>query len=138
MVCTWLSLNDLPKVYDVIRCRFPFRPHLHVPADPPHFVVVREIEPFHELGEAIVHVTYGTSTLKPWRNLVDLIVDKPVEMQKAGLTRPTRFDLQDSLNKLPCLWTREFFPDGKSTGELTSDGVRRLENRLRWRAMAPS
>jgi hypothetical protein len=131
----WLPLKDLPEVYDVIRCRFPYRPNLHLPADPPHYVVVREIERNDELGEAIVHVTYGTSNLKPKRRLVDLIVDKPEEMKAGGLKVPTRFDLQDSLNKLPCLWTPEFFPDGRSVGKLTTDGIRRLENRLRWRAL---
>lgn len=138
MVWTWLPLADLPKVNDVIRCRFPHRPNLHLPADPPHPVIVREIERNDKLGEAIVHVTYGTSNLKSWREFVDLIIDKPAEMQAAGLTKPTRFDLQDSLNKLPCLWTREFFPDGARSGELTADAIRRLGNRLRWRGLVGS
>jgi hypothetical protein len=135
MVWSWHPLSDLPEVYDVIRCRFPYRPHLHVPADPPHYVVVREIERYDPLGEAIVHVTYGTSKVKQWRELVDLIIDKPSEMAAAGLNVPTRFDLQDDLNKLPCFWCREFFPDGKRTGKLTTDGIRKLENRLRWRRL---
>jgi hypothetical protein len=82
-----------------------------------------------------LHVTYGTSNLKQWRELTDLIVKDATEMTVAGLTRPTRFDLHDSLNKLPCFWCSEFFPDPARRGRLDANCIRRLENRLRWRSM---
>lgn len=135
MVWTWHPLADLPQVYDVLWCRFPHRPILHLPADPPHPVVVREIERNDELGEAILHVTYGTSNLKEWRELTDLLVKSSAELKAAGLREPTQFDLQDDLNKLPCFWCSEFFPDPMKRGHLDVNCIRRLENRLRWRAM---
>jgi hypothetical protein len=134
MVWTWHSIDDLPKVYSVIWCRFPHRPILNRPADPPHPVVVRRTEPFPQLGEAIVHVTYGTSTLKPWRAELDLTLEKEEELQAAGLLEKTRFDLEDRLNLLPVEWCREYFPDPRPCGMLNADCIRRLENRLRWAA----
>jgi hypothetical protein len=135
MVWTWHSLADLPQPNDVLWCRFPHRPKLHLPADPAHPVVVREIERNDKRGEAILHVTYGTSNLKRWRELLDLIVEDPDEMRLAGLHEPTRFDLQDDLNKLPCFWCVEFFPDISRRGRLNQDCIRRMGNRLRWRSL---
>jgi hypothetical protein len=107
---------------------------LLLPADPPHPVVIREIEKNEPLGRAIVHVTYGTSNLKKLRReLLDLIIDDPNEMQIAGLRKPTRFDLNDNLNKLPILWTWEFFPYSQPVGRLDINCIRRMNNRLRWR-----
>jgi hypothetical protein len=135
MVWTWHPLSDLPQVYDVIWCRFPHRPRLHLPADPPHPVVVREIEPGPPgSGEAIVHVTYGTSTLKPLRAALDLILSTTAEYSAVGLREPTRFDLQDDMNKLPCFWCTEFFPSRYPIGRLNATMIRKLENRIRWRA----
>jgi hypothetical protein len=136
MVWTWHPLADLPQVNDIIWCRFPHRPILHLPADPRHPTIVRELEPFPALGEAIVHVTYGTSSLKKWRELIDLIVDDPAEVVALGLNEPTRFDLQDDMNKLPCPWCVEFFPIPYRIGRLNADCLRRMNNRLRWRALA--
>lgn len=135
MVWTWHSLADLPKVNDIIWCRFPHRPQLQLPADPPHPTIVREIETYPALGEAILHVTYGTSNLKSWRELLDLIVDKAGELKALGLKDPTRFDLQDDLNKLPCPWCAEFFPNTQPSGALNADCLRRMNNRLRWRSL---
>jgi hypothetical protein len=132
MAWTWHPLSDLPGVYDVIWCRFPHRPILDQPADPPHPVVVRDLEPYAPLGEALVHVTYGTSTLKPWREYEDLILEKPDELAPAGLSEKTRFDLEDALNLLPLEWCREYFPDPRPCGRLNADCIRRLENRIRW------
>ncbi len=64
MVWTWHPLADLPQINDVLWCRFPHRPHLHLPADPAHPVIIRQIERNDVLGEAILHVTYGTSKLE--------------------------------------------------------------------------
>jgi hypothetical protein len=131
---TWHSLADLPQVYDVIWCRFPHRPRLGIPADPKHPVVVRGREPYEPLGEALVHVTYGTSTVKPWREQLDLILEKKSEMDAAGLSEKTRFDLEDRVNLLPLEWCQEYFPDPRPCGRLNADCIRRLENRLRWAA----
>jgi hypothetical protein len=131
-------LADLPQQYDVIWCRFPHRPGLHLPGDPPHPVIVRNIERNDAVGEAIIHVTYGTSKIKKWRwmwDLIvgkrDLIVEKQNEMTVAGLREPTRFDLDDSKNMLPCFWCVEFFPHPWPVGRLNADCVRRLNNRAR-------
>jgi hypothetical protein len=57
-----------------------------------------------------------------------------MEMHAAGLRLPTRFDLDDVENLVPCLWTAEFFPSYRPSGRLDANCIRRLENRLRWRA----
>lgn len=130
----WHSLSRLPSKYDVIWCRFPHRPAVTVPADPAHPVVVREVERNDALGEAIVSVTYGTSNFKPERSEIDLLVSYGLELHAAGLRSPTRFDLDDRYNLIPCLWTEDFFPNWRPCGRLDDNCIRRLENRLRWRA----
>jgi hypothetical protein len=132
----WHDLSRLPKQYDVIWCRFPHRPDVSIPKDPPHPVVVRQIERNDRLGEAIVHVTYGTGDLKPERGQIDLLVESGIEMHSAGLRLPTRFDLDDAYNQIPCLWNEDFFPNWRPCGALDANCIRRLENRLRWRAEA--
>ena len=127
----WHPLSKLPQINDVIWCRIPQR-EPGVPADPPHPCVVRDIERYDALNEAIVHVTYGTSNLKKearWDK--DLIVENPGELAICGLKEPTRFDLDDAKNKVPCDWTDEFFPSPSPVGKLNADCLRRMNNRLR-------
>ncbi|MEH2476266.1 hypothetical protein V1281_002565 [Nitrobacteraceae bacterium AZCC 2161] len=81
-------------------------------------------------------VTYGTSNFKPEREAIDLLVSYGLELHAAGLKIPTRFDLEDRYNLIPCLWTEEFFPSWRPCGRLDANCIRRLENRLRWRAEA--
>src|SRR5437016_3636023 len=116
MTRQWHSLATLPKIHDVIWCCIP---HWEAPdtLGEPHPCVVREIERYDPLGQAIIHVTRGTSNLKKeTREFQDLIVDKPGEMAICGLKRPTRFDLDDARNKIPCDWDNVFFPDPKPVG----------------------
>jgi hypothetical protein len=128
----WHPLSKLPQINDVIWCRIPHRDAPGVPADPPHPCVVREIERYDALGEAIIHVTYGTSNLKKdKREFLDLIVEHPGELAVCGLKEPTRFDLDDAQNKIPCDWSDEFFPNINPSGKLNADCVRRMNNRLR-------
>ena len=110
MAGNWHQLSRLPIKYDVIWCRFPHRPAIDVPADPPHPVVVREIERNDKLGEAIVSVTYGTSNFKPEREEIDLLLSYKLELHAAGLKLPTRFDLDDQFN-LILLVDRRVFPE---------------------------
>lgn len=77
---------------------------------------------------------------KAAREFIDLFIDTPAEIAKVGLEKPTRFDLRKS-RIAECLWTWDFFhpKEGWSSiriGDLTEDCVRRMENRLRWRAQA--
>lgn len=112
-------------------CNIPFRETPDTPG-PPHPCVVREIERNDALGEAIIHVSRGTSHLKKslrWDK--DLIVEHPGELKACGLTEPTRFDLDDAQNKVPCDWDNVFFPNPRPVGKLNGDCVRRLNNRLR-------
>lgn len=138
MVWTYRPLADLPQVNDIVWCRFPHRQvNIALPADPPHPVLVREIERYDPLGRAIVHVSYGTTkTKKLRRELLDLIIDKPTEMALTGLKKPTRFDLAAD-NKVPLIWCYEFFPNAYSIGFLNADCIRRMNNRLRWRGLGP-
>ena len=134
MVWTYRTLADLPKVNDIVWCRFPERERPGIPADPPHPVLVRELEIYAPLGRAIVHVTYGTTKLKKLtREFIDLIVDKPAEMSALGLKKPTLFDLAES-NRAPLIWCYEFFPNAFGIGHLSEACIRRLNNRLTlWR-----
>jgi hypothetical protein len=128
----WHPLSKLPQIHDVIWCRIPHRDTPSVPADPPHPCVVRDIEVYKPLGQAIVHVTRGTTNLKKearWDK--DLIVENPGELKVCGLPEPTRFDLDDAQNKVPCDWDDVFFPNPNPVGKLNADCVRRLNNRLR-------
>jgi hypothetical protein len=100
-------------------------------AGPPHPCVVRDVERYDALGEAIVHVTRGTSNLKKERWEKDLIVELPGELDTCGLPEPTRFDLDDAKHKVPCDWTDEFFPNPNPVGRLDVNCIRRLNNRVR-------
>jgi hypothetical protein len=103
-----------------------------VPRDPAHPCIVRDIERYDAKGEAIVHVSRGTSNLKKdTREDKDLIVERPGELAICGLSEPTRFDLDDAQNKVPCDWDDEFFPNPKPVGRLNIDCIRRMNNRLR-------
>jgi hypothetical protein len=127
----WHLLSDLPDIYDVIWCRIPYRETPGVPG-PLHPCIVRDIERNDALGEAIVHVTRGTSNLKKeTRWDLDLIVEHPRELAACGLEEPTRFDLDDAQHKVPCDWDNIFFPDPKPVGKLNLDCIRRMNNRLR-------
>jgi len=127
----WHPLSDLPEIHDVIWCNIPFWETPDVPG-PRHPCVVREIERYDPLGEAIVHVTRGTSHLKKeLREFLDLIIEHPGELKVCGLNEPTRFDLDDAHNLVPCDWSSEFFPNPKPVGRLDLNCIRRMNNRLR-------
>jgi hypothetical protein len=127
----WHPLSTLPKIHDVIWCRIPHRETPDIPGDP-HPCIVRDIERYEPLGQAIVHVTRGTTNLKKdTREFLDLIVELPGELTVCGLKEPTRFDLDDAQSKIPCDWDDVFFPNPKSVGKLNADCVRRMENRQR-------
>jgi hypothetical protein len=131
MARRWHSLADLPAINDVVCCRMPYRQTPDVPGEP-HPAIVREIERYDALGEAIIHVTRGTSNLKKdirWDK--DLIIEKAGELTVCGLREPTRFDLNDAENKVPCDWDNVFFPTTRSLGRLNLDCIRRVDNRLR-------
>ncbi len=99
---------------------------------PAHPCLVREIERYEPLGQAIVHVTRGTSNLKKeLRQWHDLIVERPEELKVCGLREPTRFDLDDARNLVPCDWDNLFFPNTTPVGRLNLDCIRRMNNRLR-------
>lgn len=127
----WHPLSALPKIHDIIWCRIPHRQSPTVPGDL-HPCIVRDIERYDPLGQAIIHVTRGTSNLKKdTREFLDLIIEHPGEMAVCGLKVPTRFDLDDAQNKVPCDWSDEFFPNPRPVGKLNADCVRRMNNRLR-------
>lgn len=127
----WHPLSQLPKIHDVIWCKIPFRETPDVPG-PHHPCVVRSIERYDPLGQAIIHVTRGTSKLKKeLRADYDLIIERPEELEVCGLEEPTRFDLDDAQNLVPCDWSSDFFPDPNPVGRLNLNCIRRMENRLR-------
>jgi hypothetical protein len=59
-------------------------------------------------------VAYGTSRLKIVdRRHLDLIIQKPNDLEQMGLAKLTRFDL-DNFATLP--WTEAFSPAGRAIG----------------------
>jgi hypothetical protein len=94
----------------VIWCNIPLRETPDTPG-PPHPCIVRDIERNDDLGEAIVHVTRGTSNLKKeTREFKDLIVERPGELAVCGLKEPTRFDLTMLKTRFRVIGTMYFSP----------------------------
>lgn len=135
MVLAYRPLATVPRIDDVVWCLFPDG-DASIPGPYPRPVLVRQVEIEPTKGHAIIHATYGTTTLKPLRAFLDLVIDDPKELAAIGLRHPTRFDLAES-NKLELVWCEEFFspPQGLplQIGSLPSACCRRLANRLRWR-----
>lgn len=141
MVWTYLPLNDLPAVNDIVWCRFPHEESLDIPGDKWRPVLVHGIERNDEVGRAIVTVRQGTSlkdaATKIKYEFLDLIIDKPSEISSHGLRVATRFDLR-AKKCVPVIWCSEFFswPPYASRlymGMLDQSTLRRLNNRLGWR-----
>lgn len=108
MVLAYRSLATVPRIDDVIWCLFPDGEDHSIPGPYPRPVLVRQVDIEPALQHAIVHATYGTTTLKPLRALLDLVIEDPAELTAIGLRYATRFDLAES-NKLHLVWCEEFF-----------------------------
>jgi len=141
MVWTYLPLDDLPSIGDIVWCRFPHEEDLSIPGRKPRPVIVQDIDPDHDVGRAVVTVSQGTSikdiATKLKYEFLDLIIDKPSEITSHGLECATRFDLRKK-KRIPVIWCREFFmwPSRASRlymGKLDENTTRRMNNRLGWR-----
>jgi hypothetical protein len=142
MAWNYLPLNQLPNVNDIVWCRFPHEENLTIPGDKCRPVVVHSIERNARVGRALVTVRQGTSiksiAVKIRYEFSDLIIDKPEEMKAHGLIKPTRFDLRKK-KCVEVVWAGEFFCWPQYAvrlriGSLDENCIRRMNNRLGWRA----
>jgi hypothetical protein len=137
---TYYDTTTLPRLHDIVWCRFPedepFEPGPKVrPA------LVRGVKIDSESNRGAVNVSYGTTNLK-WmkRRKVDLIIQNAAALKEIGLPMATRFDL-DHNNVLP--WCAEFFciPKGYrsiTVGSLNAVASTRLNKLLQWRGIIPA
>ena len=134
---TYYDTTTLPRLHDIVWCRFPedepFEPGPKVrPA------LVRGVKLDSTTNRGAVKVSYGTTKLKwPRRSRLDLIIQNAAVLAEIGLPMATRFDL-DETNTLP--WCAEFFciPRGRHSiivGHLNDSARRRLEKILQRRGI---
>jgi hypothetical protein len=137
---TYYDATTLPRLYDIVWCRFPeddpFEPGPKIrPA------LVRGIKVERTNSRGAVKVSYGTTKLKTLRRRrYDLIIQNAATLNEIGLPIATRFDL-DLVNTLP--WCAEFFciPRGCrsiTVGRLNAACMLQLENILRRRGIIPA
>ncbi len=136
MEWTFLPTTDLPRLYDIVWCRFPEDGKNPGPKIRPS--LVRGVKKDLKSDRGALKVSYGTTKLKiVTRNSRDLIIQNAGSLNEIGLPSATRFDL-DLSNVLP--WCREFFraPPGWSSiiiGHLNETSIQRLEARLKKRGI---
>lgn len=131
MALTYLGLETLPRLFDIVWCRFPEHTKPNEPAVKVRPALVRLSAKDQTTGHGLLEVAYGTTNLKQDHRRLDLIIMNSGEIDEVGLRQATRFDL-DLIVQLP--WCREYFrpPNGVddvTIGKLTlamQDRVRRL------------
>ena len=131
MALTYLGLEELPRLFDIVWCRFPEHTKPNEPAVKVRPALVRLSAMDQATGTGLLEVAYGTTNIKQEKRRLDLIIMNSVEIDDTGLRQATRFDL-DQIVRLP--WCREYFrpPNGVHDvriGKLTlalQDRVRRL------------
>ena len=111
MNLTYLGLDTLPRLYDIVWCRFPEHTKPDEPALKVRPALVRLSALDRATGRGMLQVAYGTTNLKPTMRRLDLIIMNAAEIDELNLQRATRFDL-DNIVALP--WCREYFrpPNG--------------------------
>src|ERR1700675_1340701 len=103
---TFLDTTDLPRLYDIVWCRFP-EDGKKSPGRKIRPALVRGVKKELKSDQGALKVSYGTTNLKiDTRNERDLIIQFARSLQETGLPSATRFDL-DLSNVLP--WCSEFF-----------------------------
>jgi hypothetical protein len=127
---TYYPRPSLPRVNDIIWCRFPY----HDNPGPggkfrPVLVGAIAIDQDSDLRSAVL-VAYGTTSLKVGRRPYDLTIQNAADMHQIGLAKATRFDLD---LKIVLPWCEEFFaaPPWSSTfriGRLNAAQEERLKN----------
>lgn len=103
---TYYPLSTLPRVLDIVWCRFPTHDALANPGPKPRPALVRSVYLDKPHTRAQVEVTYGSSQLKTDTRLLDPILQNATDLAEMGLPQATRFDLDLTL-RLP--WSTEFF-----------------------------
>lgn len=107
MAWTYLDVSNLPRLYDIVWCRFPERKDPQEPATKVRPALVRSSAIDRERRVGLLEVAYGTTNLKfERRRNLDLIIMNSAHCDRLGLHQATRFDL-DNVVRLP--WCREYF-----------------------------
>lgn len=102
----YYPLLTLPRVLDIVWCRFPTHDALDQPGPKMPPALVRSVFLNKQHTRARVEVTYGSSKLKVDDRPQDLILQNATDLAEMGLPQASRFDLDLSL-QLP--WAAEFF-----------------------------
>lgn len=97
---TYYPLISLPRVLDIVWCRFPTHDSPSKPGPKPRPALVRSVFINKDHTKAQVEVTYGSSKLKTDTRLLDLILQNATDLAEMGLPQATRFDL-DLTVRLP-------------------------------------
>jgi hypothetical protein len=103
---TYHELGSLPRVLDIVWCRFPYDFDTLQPGQKARPVLVRQRLIDIGTRRGALQIAYGTRNLKPEQRVLDLIITDPGTLDELGLSEATRFDL-DHVITLP--WCREFF-----------------------------
>ena len=137
---TYYDSTTLPRLYDIVWCRFPEEEPFE-PGPKVRPALVRGVKIDRTSGRGAVKVSYGTTKLKTFtRRRQDLIIQNTAALAEIGLPMATRFDL-DQTNTLP--WCAEFFCIPRScksitVGRLNQANILRLEVILRRRGIIPA
>jgi hypothetical protein len=139
---TFYSVESLPKVHDIVWCKWPQREDKGMPGKVTRPTLVREVEVLEhpqigKFGRLLVSYASGEHINEQTR-LVDLIIEDWAAVRAAGLHNPTRFSLNPRDRwRLP--WCQEYFvgqeyaPDSPivagSLTEAQSDTLRQLLKR---------
>jgi hypothetical protein len=113
------SWSDLPELFQLILCCFPYREAPERPAKENHPALVVGVLRDRDLPCWGLDVFFGTSSnLKlEERGNIDFIIQDAKAAQNMGLDRPTRFDVGRWI-ALP--WCDDFFRQWRPFGELNA------------------
>jgi hypothetical protein len=103
---TFFPISTLPAPYDIVWCRFPEHVDLGEPGPKPRPAIVLNVAADAEAGESEVQLVYGTGKLKFAKRPRDFFVTNVAEMDACGLSKATRFDL-DNIAWIP--WEVHWF-----------------------------
>lgn len=123
-----------PRAYDLVWTQFPQPPDLDRPGPKSRPCLVIGVYEYED-DEATLLVAPGTTNLKQDRRPFDFYVTNWAEMRACGLSRATRFDIDDVI---PLPYWREFFTplNGMTSpvmGRLSSAAVMAFQSHMAWR-----
>ena len=108
---TFHDLTSLPKIHDIVWCKWPQREDKGMPGKIVRPVLVRETRIMQtgatKYGAVVISYASGEGINANSRQ-IDLCLETPQEFKAAGLHKPTRFSLAPADRKL-LPWCKEYF-----------------------------